>query len=75
LALYSKTRKGKGRSSDKKGEGTFTFHLESEGMLDAHDVLYIPGLKKNFLSVSYMEDRGFSITFSEREGTYTSRKR
>jgi hypothetical protein len=46
-----------------KGEGTITFHLESGGSLDAHDVLYVPGLKKNFLSVSAMEDKGFFITF------------
>jgi hypothetical protein len=46
-----------------KGEGIITFQLESGVSLDAHDVLYIPGLKKNFLSVSAMEDRGFSITF------------
>jgi hypothetical protein len=31
--------------------------------LDAHDVLYVPILKKNFLSVLAMEDMGFSITF------------
>jgi hypothetical protein len=46
-----------------KGEGTITFHLESGGLLDAQDVLYVPGLKNNFLSVSAMEDKGFSITF------------
>jgi hypothetical protein len=46
-----------------KGEGTITFQLESGGSLDAQDVLYVPGLKNNFLSVSAMEDRGFFITF------------
>jgi hypothetical protein len=30
-----------------KGEGTIMFQLESGGLLDAHDVLYVPGLKKN----------------------------
>jgi hypothetical protein len=57
-----------------KGEGTITFQLESGGSFDAHDVLYIPGLKKNFLSVLAMEDRGFFCYFSEREGTHTSRE-
>jgi hypothetical protein len=46
-----------------KGEGTIMFQLESGGSLDAQDVLYVPGLKKNFLSVSAMEDKGFFITF------------
>jgi hypothetical protein len=46
-----------------KGEGTILFHLESRGSFDAQDVLYVPGLKKNFLSVSAMEDMGFFFTF------------
>jgi hypothetical protein len=39
------------------------FYLESISSFDAQDVLYIPGLKKNFLSVSAMEDGGFVIMF------------
>jgi hypothetical protein len=37
--------------------------LESGSSFDAHDVLYIPGLKKNLFSISAMEDRGFAVTF------------
>jgi hypothetical protein len=36
-----------------KGEGTITFHLESGGSLDAHDVIYILGLKKISFNISY----------------------
>jgi hypothetical protein len=46
-----------------KGEGIIAFHLNSGGLFDAHDVLYVPGLKKNLFSVSAMEDRGFVVTF------------
>jgi hypothetical protein len=46
-----------------KGEGIVTFQLESGGSFDDHDVLYVLGLKKNFILVSAMEDRGFTITF------------
>jgi hypothetical protein len=46
-----------------KGEGTITFQLKLGGSLDAHDVLYILGLKNNLLSVSAMEDMGFVVTF------------
>jgi hypothetical protein len=46
-----------------KGEGKILFHLESRGSFDAQDVLYVPGLKKNFLLFLVMEDRGFNITF------------
>jgi hypothetical protein len=43
-----------------KGEGTILFQLESSGFSLAHDVLYVPRPKKNFLSVLIMEDMGFS---------------
>jgi hypothetical protein len=48
-----------------KGEGTILFQLESGGSLEAQDVLYVPGLKKNLLSVSVMEDRGFVVMFKK----------
>jgi hypothetical protein len=48
-----------------KVEGTILFQLESGGLLEAHDVLYVPWLKKNLLSVSVMEDRGFAIMFKK----------
>jgi hypothetical protein len=41
---------GDDASNAMKGEVTFTFLLDSVGSLDAWDVLYIPGLKKNFFS-------------------------
>jgi hypothetical protein len=46
-----------------KGKGIVTFQLDSGGSLDAHNVLYVPSLKNNLLSVSTMEDMSFSITF------------
>jgi hypothetical protein len=46
-----------------KGEGKVMFHLELRDSLDAHDVIYVPSLKKNFLSVLVMVDRGFFVTF------------
>jgi hypothetical protein len=46
-----------------RGDGTITFHIDSRGLLYSQDVLYVPGLKNNFLSVSSIEDRGFSVTF------------
>jgi hypothetical protein len=55
-----------------KGEGIVTLQLESGGSLYAHDVLYVPGLKNNFLSVSSMEDKGFFHYVLERESNHTS---
>jgi len=46
-----------------KGERTYMFHLESGGLLDAHDVVYVLGLKNNFLSILAIEDMGFLVNF------------
>jgi hypothetical protein len=42
-----------------KGDGTTWFQLDSGGLLEAQDVLHVPKLKKNFLLVSVLEDKGF----------------
>jgi hypothetical protein len=36
-------------------------------VLEAQDVLYVPELKKNLLSVSALEDEGFSILFQNEQ--------
>jgi hypothetical protein len=46
-----------------KGVGTTSFQLESRKPLRMSDVLYVPGLKKNLLSISAMEDRGYAVAF------------
>jgi transposase InsO family protein len=46
-----------------RGQGTVQFQLESGGSFDAQEVLYVPGLKKNLLSISVMEDKGYAVTF------------
>jgi hypothetical protein len=46
-----------------KGEGIVMFQPDLGGLLDVQYVIYIPNLKKNFLLVSTMEDRGFFVTF------------
>jgi hypothetical protein len=57
-----------------KGEGTVMFQHDSRGSFDAQKVLYVPRLKKNLLSVSAMEDRGFCFYFSEMSSTHTSKE-
>jgi hypothetical protein len=46
-----------------KGERTVLFQLELGGPLGAQDVLYVPGLKNNWLSVSAMDNKGFYFNF------------
>ena len=38
------------------GRGTITFQRESMSPMVLWDVLYVPGLKKNLVSVSMIED-------------------
>jgi hypothetical protein len=40
-------------------------YLELGGSFEAQDVQYVPGLKKNLLLVSIMENRGFSFVFKK----------
>ena len=62
------------------GRGTVRFDRESMQPMLLRDVLYVPGLKKNLVSVSAIEDRGFGIyvldgkvyIFSKAEGPSTS---
>jgi hypothetical protein len=46
-----------------KGFGTVLFQLKSKKPLKMSEVLYVPGLKKNLLSNSAKEERGYAVTF------------
>lgn len=48
-----------------EGIGTIRFERESGNPLYLRDVLYVPGLRKNLVSVSTLEDKGYGITFSK----------
>ena len=45
------------------GRGTITFQRESMSPMVLRDVLYVPGLKKNLVSVSMIEDQGLGVSF------------
>jgi hypothetical protein len=45
------------------GIGTVAFQRESLHPLKLLEVLYVPGLKKNLVSVSCIEDRGYVVDF------------
>ena len=47
------------------GIGTVTFHRESGSDFRLKDVMYVPGLKKNLISVAVLEDRGYDVVFSQ----------
>ena len=47
------------------GRGTVSFQRESQEPLMMRDVLCVPGLKKNLISVSTIEDRGYEVIFRD----------
>eukprot|EP00253_Pinus_taeda_P024241 PITA_24241 len=47
------------------GVGTFAFQREHGGLITLTDVKYVPGLKKNFVSVMMLEDKGYDVVFSK----------
>eukprot|EP00253_Pinus_taeda_P009563 PITA_09563 len=47
------------------GLGTVNFQREQGAPLTLRDVMYVPGLKKNLVSVAMLEDRGYDVIFSK----------
>jgi hypothetical protein len=47
-----------------KGVGRMRFQLESRGLMDIGEVLYVPELTVNFLSVSALDESGFGVVFN-----------
>jgi hypothetical protein len=45
------------------GHGKISFQRELRPPLVFRDVLYVPGLKKNLIPVSSIQDRGFEVSF------------
>jgi hypothetical protein len=47
------------------GHGTVTFQRESKKPLMVKDVLYVPGITKNLIFVSALEDKGYVVSFQD----------
>ena len=50
-----------------EGVGSVSFQLDSGTVLHIKDILYVPGLKKNLLSVVGLEDKGYKVIFMDRK--------
>ena len=46
-----------------KGIGIVTLHLNQGQTIHLQEMVYVPDLKKNLVSISAMEDRGFKVAF------------
>ena len=47
------------------GIGTIAFERESGNPFLSKNVMHVPGLKKNLVSVAMLEDKGYDVVFSE----------
>jgi len=47
------------------GIGTISFERESGKPFILKDVMHVPGLKKNLISVAMLEDKGYDVVFSK----------
>jgi len=56
---------GDDRSFSVVGIGRVTFQRESSPPLKLNNVFYVPGLKKNRVSVSCIEDKGYNVLFDD----------
>jgi hypothetical protein len=50
-----------------KGVGESNYKLNSRNSMKMKDVLYVPGLTKNLLSISALEKKGFRVAFIDGE--------
>ena len=63
--FHKKVELGDGSTFDIKGVGSTKIQLDSGMLINVEEILYVPGLKKNVISVTVLEDKGYSVTFSE----------
>ena len=50
-----------------EGVGSTSRQLDSGTVLHIDDVLYVPSLKKNLLSVAGLEDKGYKVLFMDKK--------
>jgi hypothetical protein len=47
------------------GGTTLSFQLQSGNIFHIDEILYVPGLKKNLISIAMLERKGYSIDFTK----------
>jgi hypothetical protein len=50
-----------------EGVASISFRLESRARLHIDEVLYVPGIKKNLLSIATLEDKGYWVILKDRK--------
>jgi len=60
---YHAVELGDNKSYAVRGLGSTSLKLENGTKLHLNNILYIPGLKKNLLSIYFLEDKGDRVSF------------
>jgi hypothetical protein len=50
-----------------KGVGESNYKLDSKNSIKMKDILYVPGLKNNLLSISFLDKKGYRVAFIDGE--------
>ena len=50
-----------------KRSGSTSLQLESDDTLHLNDVLYVPRMKRDIVSISALEDKGYKVILSNRK--------
>ena len=61
----AKVELGDDDTYDIKGFGSTSFRFQSDNIFHNNEILYVPGLKKNLISVPVLESKGYSVAFSK----------
>jgi hypothetical protein len=48
-----------------KGIRSTSFQLQSGNVFHIEEILYVPGLKKNLISIAVLESKGYTVAFSK----------
>jgi hypothetical protein len=56
-----------------KGVGYSSFQLDSDIPLQLSEVLYVHGMKRNLVSISALEDKGYKVILSEEKFLHGTR--
>ena len=58
-----------------KGMGEASYKLKSKNSMKMKEVLYVPGLKNNILSISALDKKGFIVSFVDGEVIVEKRRK
>ena len=67
VRFSSQVELGDDASYEIKGIGSVSFQLVSGVVLHIENILYVPGLTKNLISVGVLEDKGHRVIFMDKK--------